>query len=298
MAFMGIFLTFLVVFLLVIGASCIVAFICFLVSGLAMVRLKKKADGKVKAPWYVVLLRIIGSVALVPLVLTVCLLIYAMFANAIDKKTNLARAVMSYDYEQAEKILKNGADPDIRDKNGETLIMCLVNAETYISADDGNYYYYAGNYDGEDMTEMDMEMIELLLDYGADIDAAYPDCGERSEHTYSEGGWTDIYANSEHPCGKTALFFAVEHRSPEMVEFLIENGADVNATNACGFTPILICADVRSDYDGGLEIANMLLDSGADTGAISNFRQDIGWLISRRNSSDNIEMAALFEGGS
>lgn len=34
MAFMGIFLTFLVVFLLVIGASCIVAFICFLVSGL------------------------------------------------------------------------------------------------------------------------------------------------------------------------------------------------------------------------------------------------------------------------
>ena len=259
-----------------------------------MLRLRKKGSGKVKAPRYVVLLRVIGSIALVPVVGTVCLFIYAGFASAIDKKTNLARAVMSYDYEQAEKILESGADPDMRDSHGETLIMCLVNYDTF--ADGDNYYYYQGSRDGSDSE--DIEMIELLLEYGADIDAAYPDCGSSEEHTYSADGWTDIYANSEHPCGKTALFFAVENRSPEMVEFLIDSGADVNASNACGFTPILICADVRSDLDGGLEIASLLLDAGADTGAISNFRQDIGWLISRRNSADNIEMAALIEGGS
>ena len=138
-------------------------------------------------------------------------------------------------------------------------------------------------------------MMELLLKYGADINAAVTDCGNEENHQYKEGGWTDIYANSEHTCKNTALIYAVRYRSAGVVKFLIDHGADVNAENSCGFTPILMCADMRSDEDDGLEIAAMLLNNGADPNAVTNFHQDIMWLLNRQNSDGNAKITALIE---
>ena len=80
-----------------------------------------------------------------------------------------------------------------------------------------------------------------------------------------------------------------------MVEFLIDNGADVNKANACGFTPLLMCADMRDDHDGGPEIAEMLIREGADPNAVTNFHQDIIWLLMRRGSEDIDRMAEVIE---
>ena len=80
-----------------------------------------------------------------------------------------------------------------------------------------------------------------------------------------------------------------------MVEFLIDNGADVNKANACGFTPLLMCADMRDDHDGGPEIAGMLIGEGADPNAVTNFHQDIIWLLIRHANDDNIRMTSLIE---
>ena len=114
---------------------------------------------------------------------------------------------------------------------------------------------------------------------------------------YQEGGWHDIYANSDHYCGNTPLICAVRYRRPEVVEFLIDNGADVNQANDCGFTPILMCADTRNDNNGGIEIATMLLNEGADISAVSNFHQDILWLLMRRGTDDITEMKAVIGAG-
>ena len=295
MAFIGMFLAFMAVVLVILGTSAFIAFICFLVSGLIMLskRKKNKDGGRIKQPWYVIVLRVVGILASLPIILAVCLVIYALIANAVDKRTNLARAVMSYDYVQAERILENGADPDIRDKYGRTLLMCMVDHDDFISVEtDERYECQADQFWNDDD---DIRMMELLLDYGADVDAAVTDCGVAANHQYEEGGWTDIYANSDHPCGNTALIYAVRYRSAEVVEFLIDNGADVNEANACGFTPLLMCADTRSDDNDGLEIAELLLNEGADPNAVTNFHQDIVWLLMRQNTDGNSGIAALVE---
>ena len=295
MAFMGMFLAFLAVVLVILGVSAFIAFICFLSSGLIMLgkRRKTQGNGRVKQPWYVIVLRVFGCLASIPLVIALCIGIYALIANAVDKHTNLARAVMSYDYDRAEDILQSGADPDVRDEYGMTLLICMTNHMDYVSTENGRRYECVSNYDWDD--DADIRMMELLLEYGADVDATVTDCGDETCHQYEEGGWTDIYANSDHHCGNTALIYAVRYRSAEVVEFLIDNGADVNEANACGFTPLLMCADTRSDSNDGLEITEMLLDEGADPDAVTNFHQDIMWLLTRQNSDGNREMTELIE---
>ncbi|SCW26577.1 Ankyrin repeat-containing protein [Ruminococcaceae bacterium YRB3002] len=295
MAFMGMFLAFMAVVIVVLGISALIVLICFLSSGLIMlgIRKKNKDSGNIKTPWYVITLRVIGCIAALPLIAAFGVVIYVLIASAVDKRTNLPRAVMSYDYEQAESILQNGADPDVRDKYGKTLLICMTNHDSFVSVDDDmRYDCRTSNYWND---EEDIKMMELLLKYGADINAGVTGCGDENNHVYEEGGWHDIYANSDHYCGNTPLIYAVRDRSAELVEFLIDNGADVNQSNACGFTPILMCADMRSDDNDGLEIAAMLMEEGADPKAVTNFHQDIYWLLSRQNTDENSRITALIE---
>ena len=162
MAFMGMFMGFMLVVAIILGTSAFVTAVCFVSAGLVMFFKKRKNKGvKVKAPWYVILLRILGGVAAIPMVLAVCVVVYALIANAADKRTNLARAVMSYDYVQAERILENGADPDIRDEYGRTLLMCIAVHEPYYSAEDSNRYELADSSGWND--DEDIQMMELLL---------------------------------------------------------------------------------------------------------------------------------------
>lgn len=75
----------------------------------------------------------------------------------------------------------------------------------------------------------------------------------------------------------------------------IDNGADVNHANNCGFTPILMCADMRSDDEGGIEIAELLFEAGADPYAITNYNQDILWLIHRHGNGGYHSISELTE---
>lgn len=289
MAFMGLFMMYMMIVLIILGVSAFTCALCFIISGIIMViKRRKNKDEKVKTPWYVIALRVIGAIAALPIVGFVFLMISASIGNEYDKKTNLERAVMSYDYEMAEEILSNGADPDVYDENGNTLLICLIGNSAYSSPDGGRYYKLDNRSD-----EDDIRMIEILLNHGADINAKKKDCGNDDGHIAGDEGWNGIYANSDHPCGNTPILYAVKYRSPEIVEFLIDNGASINTPNACGFTPILMCADNRSDEDGGLEIMEQLIKAGADPWAQSNFQQDIIWLLSRQANYGNVKMEKL-----
>ena len=65
----------------------------------------------------------------------------------------------------------------------------------------------------------------------------------------------------------TPLHYAVMFGLPESVEFLISEGADLEARDIEGFTPLF---DADMDHPSFLEIINLLIDSGADINARDN----------------------------
>ena len=91
-----------------------------------------------------------------------------------------------------------------------------------------------------------VEILELLLDAGADIEA-------------DEIGWA----------GGKPLHWASEHE-PGTVELLIERGADVNSRNVKedsdfhGVTPLIMNATQKNDC---AEVTKLLLEAGADVNA-------------------------------
>lgn len=90
------------------------------------------------------------------------------------------------------------------------------------------------------------DVLAVLLDHGADINAA-------STALTSEGD--------------TALHCAVNSAHPtySIVQFLLDRGADVSATDAKGNTPLH--AALSAPYQAQLEIVQVLLDKAADINA-------------------------------
>jgi ankyrin repeat protein len=104
------------------------------------------------------------------------------------------------------------------------------------------------------------ELVELLLSEGADINArskngtgAMTNCVmgilsgrvpiELAELLLSRGAEIDEKNTSEYYEGYTPLFWAADENHEELVRFLIDNGANVNARAANGSTPLSIAAE-------------------------------------------------------
>jgi ankyrin repeat protein len=79
------------------------------------------------------------------------------------------------------------------------------------------------------------------------------------------------YVNWQNKLGQTPLKIAIHDRavreghSTQIVDFLIENGADVNAVDRNGRTPLFMC--YRQKYSGIIEV---LIANGADLNAVDN----------------------------
>lgn len=81
----------------------------------------------------------------------------------------------------------------------------------------------------------DIQNVKLFLDAGADV-------------------------NGTHQLtGNTALHVAVHRGNAELVHFLLENGARINARSIKGYSPLHVAA-----FSGNIEICDMLLKKGAD----------------------------------
>lgn len=161
---------------------------------------------------------------------------------------HLHRAILKQDIEEIEKILDTGdVKIDVPDKYGFTGLMqasqkgfaevveCLLNngADIHTKNDAGKTALMLACFAGQ------FDIVKILRNAGA----RYED--------YDRGG-------------STALHWAVDGGNIKLIEWMIEDGADVNiADHNCGWTPLLRCASVGGKRD----VAYTLLSKGANINA-------------------------------
>jgi ankyrin repeat protein len=134
-------------------------------------------------------------------------------------------ATRSWGARTAELLISRGAQLNARDKAGRTPLITAVVGDN-------------------------IEVAEVLLAAGADIEGvdsqlgatplSWAACAGRfkaARFLLSRGAQINVRAG---PDGNTPLHHAVRccHKVPEMIRFLVVNGANVNATNDSGLTPI------------------------------------------------------------
>ena len=149
----------------------------------------------------------------------------------------LCRAAQYGDLDQVKILLNRGANPSVRDKQGETPLMKASRSHMRYLPDSAR------------KMERDYEgVVKLLLDKGADV-------------------------NARDGTGRTALSMAVVGSASEyrvigadeaIARLLIARGADVNAQDQLGWSPLLRLLDLWAEQPALMEF---LVGKGADENA-------------------------------
>ena len=156
----------------------------------------------------------------------------------VDINAELVEAVYSGNTARVEQLLRQGAEVNVEQKNGWTVLM---------SAAHGGH----------------AETVQLLIDAGADM-AKYGDTAlmlalrdtETTKALLAAGA--DV--NAKHEDGFTPLLLAARGGQAETVKLLIKAGADVNAEIENGFTVTVV---EMAEMSGHPEIVEILEQAGA-----------------------------------
>ena len=290
MAFISmLFATFAVISVILLAATGIAVLFYVIAAMVAMIERRKAKKQAVvyKRPVSVLVLRIIGTIFMLPLIITVGFIVYVTISVKVDNYNNLGYAVQTNNVQEAERLLKKGIDPDcginskkhVQDGEDTILLSVVADSEEYE--------------DGRERDEQDrLAMAKLLIRYGADVNAVHAPESCDSFHTYEKE--TDQYALDD-TCGFTPLMYAVENGELDMVKLLVENGADIDVIDKCGFNVICVAADNYWDSPENLQIITYLMDQGADADVVTNFRQDAPFLAYRHTTYGERENREIWE---
>jgi ankyrin repeat protein len=194
-------------------------------------------------------------------------------ASFAQEGGELITAVMYQDLDQVKKLVEAGVDINFKDPNyGSTalIVACQYNmvdigkyliekgADLNMPANSGHTPLMAASTRSE-------ELVNLLLSKGADASAALPDgttafttavTGIFSENIsfnvtdklLEMGANVDESASSGYIKGYTCLMMAARNNRPDLVKYLVEKGADINAKAGDGNTPLSL-AEKEDDQE-------------------------------------------------
>lgn len=287
MAFMGMFLVSAAVFLAVLGFCNFVAIACFIGSAVMKHRYKKRLAlyPEVRKPVGIIVLKITGWIFLLPLFGTIALICVALISTKIKNNNSLWYNVNTGNFEQVEKLIDKGASPNCTKdsnepaKDGEISILvslCMHHGFTVQNGFEDTKDY--------ELTEDEKKMIQLLIDKGADMEYRY--------YYHEEHDFSNYYEDSD-GCGSTPLLCAVRYGDYELVKLLVENGADINAKDAYGYNAAALVADELNDKYGA-EIAQYLVDNGAETECTTKLGSSMYFLIGRNSQHSNEKIREIF----
>ena len=236
-------------------------------------------------------------------------------------RTSLMCAVIRNHADLAQWLLEHGADPLAQDDHGQT---ALMEAVAHNSADCVRVLLRSGvpleNPDRQHAiaTATVIDVVRALVEAGADIDAVGDwDAGIPDHHWPLESAaemgdlqfarkLLELGANPRREStGETALHKAVANDHLDLVELLIQQGADVNAANCDGGAPLSVArslecvelllaagADIHTQNDIGVDV----IGQHRDPEIIDRLRVAGGVLESPESSSGSLMMSAAQEG--
>ena len=137
--------------------------------------------------------------------------------------TPLLRAAVGHDTETVRALLDHGALVDLPNVMGVTPLMGA--AGMGVSRSDRRIDFRG------DVESRVIATLEVLLADGADINARVTDIHSRTARIARRNSMTDRE-------GQTALYGAIRFGWPRVVDFLIDNGAEVDVVDALGKSPL------------------------------------------------------------
>jgi ankyrin repeat protein len=154
-----------------------------------------------------------------------------------------------------------------------------------------------------------IEIAGLLLEYGADLEAAWGDMGDKPLHQLSYGKYRSpedgvkvaqllfdrgADVNTRRNDRRTPLHVASYSGNSEIVQLLIDHGAEVDAVDDFGKAPLHdVSLGKYESQDDGVRVARLLLDHGADVNAKARSGHTPLDLASI-NERPNLKLAELF----
>ena len=174
-----------------------------------------------------------------------------------DDWTPLRWAVCENKYDIVKLLIEFGADPFITDNDGKTPLDICQNDDIRSLLEKYMEEYHSIQ---EKIKRNEPSIFDIdLLDF-----AYYNNLIEVKKCVYS--GKFDI--NVQDDKGYTPLMYAITNHNLQMVEFLVEQGADINLNNNEGDSPLKIA------YKFSRDIAEYLFEKGAIDKNVEDRKQD------------------------